>query len=87
MSAKKPKGWKVTAYDVELLYLLDKAGHRIKEVVVTWHNRDLSDTKSQSGEFARYLNESIEMAKEISRVKRNELRGLYDPVKAGPSPS
>ena len=31
---EKPSGWKVTAYDVELLYLLDKAGYRIREVDV-----------------------------------------------------
>lgn len=75
--AVRPSGWKVSAYDVELLYLFEKAGYRIKEVEVEWCNRDLSDTKSQSGELARYVNESIEMAKEVARVKTNELKGLY----------
>jgi dolichyl-phosphate beta-glucosyltransferase len=78
--AEKPAGWKVSAYDVELLYLFEKAGHRIKEVEVDWCNRDLSDTKSQSGELARYVHESIEMAREVARVKTNELKGLYDEV-------
>jgi glycosyltransferase involved in cell wall biosynthesis len=76
--AEKPAGWKVSAYDVELLYLFEKAGYRIQEVVVRWRNRDVSDTKGQQGELARYLHESLEMAKEVFRVKRNELRGLYE---------
>lgn len=76
--AEKPTGWKVSAYDVELLYLFERAGYRIKEVVVSWRNRDMSDTKSQSGELTRYVNESIEMAKEVTRVKLNAMKGLYD---------
>jgi dolichyl-phosphate beta-glucosyltransferase len=76
--ADKPTGWKVSAYDVELLYLFEKAGYRIQEVVVRWRNRDVSDTKGQQGELVRYLEESLEMAKEVVRVKRNELRGLYE---------
>jgi dolichyl-phosphate beta-glucosyltransferase len=76
----KPSGWNVTAYDVELLYLLEKAGYRIKEVAVTWRNRDVSDTKSQRGDLARYLNESLQMAREVSRVKINQLKGMYEDV-------
>ena len=60
------------------MYLLEKAGYRIKEVVVEWSNRDRSDTKSQTGELAQYLNESVDMAKEILRVKINQRKGLYD---------
>lgn len=73
-----PVGWKVSAYDVELLFLCDLAGYQIKEVVVEWLNRDISDTKSQQGELTRYLQESLEMAKEIVRVKLNQLRGFYE---------
>lgn len=76
--ASRPSGWKVSAYDVELLYLFEKSGCAIKEVEVAWHNRDVSDTKGQQGELARYLRESIDMAREVYRVKRNERRGLYD---------
>ena len=47
-------------------------------MVVRWRNRDLSDTKGQSGELARYVNESIEMAREVIRVKLNQSKGLYD---------
>lgn len=75
--AERPSGWRVSAYDVELLYLFEKAGYRMREVVVEWRNRDLSDTKSQTNELARYVHESLDMAKEVLRVKRNELRGLY----------
>jgi dolichyl-phosphate beta-glucosyltransferase len=74
----RPKGWKVSAYDVELLYLFGRAGYEIKEIEVKWHNRDESDTKDQTGEMARYLRESLEMVKEVMRVKRNQIKGLYD---------
>jgi glycosyltransferase involved in cell wall biosynthesis len=77
----KSVGWKVTAYDVELLYLIEKAGYRIKEVTVDWYNRDQSDTKSRiKGELPRYLRESVEMGQEILRVKINQWQGLYDGV-------
>ncbi len=76
--AERPTGWKVSAYDVELLYIMEKAGYTIKEVVVEWQNRDVSVTKGQQNELVRYVNESLEMAREIMRVKRNELRGMYD---------
>jgi dolichyl-phosphate beta-glucosyltransferase len=76
----KPTGWKVTAYDVELLFLVEQAGYRIKEVEVNWSNRDRSDTKSQSSEMVRYVNESIDMAKQVTRVKLNQLKGLYNKV-------
>jgi glycosyltransferase involved in cell wall biosynthesis len=77
---EKPSGWKVTAYDVEMLYLVEKAGYRIKEVVVNWSNRDQSDSKSHTSDLARYVNESIDMAKQVIRVKLNQLKGLYDKV-------
>jgi len=74
-------GWQVTAYDVELLYLIGKAGYRIKEVTVDWYNRDQSDTKSRTrGEMPRYLRESVEMGREILRVKINQWQGLYNNV-------
>jgi len=73
-----PSGWKVTAYDVELLYLFERAGCTIKEVEVAWENRDVSDTKGQGGELGRYMRESWSMAREVLRVNVNRLRGLYD---------
>lgn len=73
-----PSGWKVTAYDVELLYLLERAGHKIQEVEVEWKNRDQSDTKGQEGELKRYMRESLNMAREVLRVNVNRIRRLYD---------
>jgi len=74
-------GWQVTAYDVELLFLIRRAGIRIKEVTVDWYNRDQSDTKSHTrGEIPRYMRESIEMGREILRVKINQWQGLYDGI-------
>jgi dolichyl-phosphate beta-glucosyltransferase len=76
----KPTGWKVTAFDVEFLYLVDRAGYRIQEVLVSWRNRDTSDTKSQQGDLSRYVHESINMAREVTRVKLNQLKGVYDQI-------
>ncbi len=78
--AERPSGWKVSAYDVELLYIMERAGYTIKEVVVEWQNRDVSVTKGQQCDFFRYINESVEMFREILRVKRNEMRGMYDQI-------
>jgi dolichyl-phosphate beta-glucosyltransferase len=75
-----PSGWKVTAYDVELLYLFERAGYSIQEVEVEWENRDESDTKGHSGELVRYMRESVSMAKQVLRVNVNRIRGLYDDV-------
>ncbi|MBP9817643.1 glycosyltransferase [Candidatus Shapirobacteria bacterium] len=69
-------GWRVTAFDVELLFMAQKRGYKIKEVVVDWRNEDTSDTKGDS--VKRYQKESVQMIQEIIRVKKNDLRGLYD---------
>jgi dolichyl-phosphate beta-glucosyltransferase len=75
---EQPIGWKVSAYDVELLYLFERDGYSMKEVEVEWQNRDESDTKYQAGQLSRYLQESIEMSKEVLRVKFNQIKGLYN---------
>lgn len=66
------KGWKVTSYDVELLFLIEKFGGKIKEVLVEWKNEDVSTGKQRS-----YLKESQEMFRQVLRVKLNDIRGLY----------
>ena len=66
-------GWKVTAFDVELLFLAERAGYRLGEVQVSWANRDRSRGKRKS-----YLAESREMASQVLRVKLNAWRGFYD---------
>ncbi len=68
---KKTKGWKVGAFDVELLFIAQKRGYQIAEVVVNWEDKDLVKKK-------KYFKESKEMLMEILRVKLNDLRGKYD---------
>jgi len=68
----KVTGWKVTSFDVELLFIADKQKYKIKEVPVEWKDRDISKGKEKS-----YLKESKEMLTQILRVKLNDLKGLY----------
>lgn len=70
---KEVKGWKVTSFDVELLFIAEKLGYKIKEVSIEWQDRDVSKGKKKS-----YLKESKEMLGQIIRVKINDIRGLYD---------
>ena len=70
------KGWRVSAFDVELLFMAQKWGYKIKEVEVDWQNEDISDTKGNDG--ARYKKESQQMLQEIIRIIRNNLQGVYD---------
>lgn len=70
------KGWRVSAFDVELLFMAQKWGHKIKEVEVEWKNEDLSTTKGDNA--TRFQKESKQMIQEIIRVKRNDLQGIYD---------
>ena len=66
-------GWRVTAYDVEMLFVAKKLGHRIKEVPVLWQQEDVSTSKQKS-----FVRESREMLSEVLRVKWNDLRGQYN---------
>ncbi len=66
-------GWKVTAYDVEMLHLAKKMGATIKEVRVIWKNEDTSQGKSRN-----FIKESLEMFFEILRVRVNDLLGKYN---------
>lgn len=73
------KGWRVSAFDVELLFMAQKWGYKIKEVPVDWQDEDLSTTKGNDS--LRFKKESKQMIQEIIRVKRNDLNGLYDQKK------
>lgn len=66
-------GWKVTAYDVELLHIAKKLKAKIKEVRVVWRNEDASLGKSRN-----FVKESIEMLFEIMRVRANDMLGKYN---------
>lgn len=66
-------GWTVSAFDVELLFLAEKAGYKLKEVDVEWSDQDKSTSKDR-----KFINESLDMLKQILTVKLNDLRGLYN---------
>ena len=69
------KGWRVTAYDVEMLFIANKLNYQIKEVPVQWKNEDTSDTKGDAN--TRYVKESKQMAQEVWRIFTNNLKGKY----------
>ncbi|KKU45814.1 MAG: Glycosyl transferase family 2 [Microgenomates group bacterium GW2011_GWC2_46_7] len=66
-------GWKVTAYDVEMLYLAEKLEAEIQEVRVVWRDEDTSSDKRRN-----FIKESIEMFLEILRVSLNDMLGKYE---------
>ena len=70
---RRGEGWRVGAWDVELLYVAEKLGYEIKEVPVSWRDRDTSTSKERE-----FVSESVEMLKEVIRVRLNSLRGKYD---------
>lgn len=65
-------GWRVSAYDAELLFLAEKHGYKIAEVPVLWEDKDISKGKQRS-----FVKESKDMLFEIIRVRINDLRGEY----------
>lgn len=73
---KIQSGWRVSAFDVEMLFLAQKMNYKIKEVEVNWKNEDTSNTKGS--DFARFKKESQQMFTEIIRVKTNDLLGKYE---------
>lgn len=69
---KRVKGWRVSAFDVELLFLAEKLGFKIKEVPVLWEDIDVALGKKKN-----FLRESWQMLAEILRVKLNDIKGIY----------
>jgi len=69
---RKIKGWRVSAFDVELLFLAKKLGYKIKEVPVSWEDRDVAQGKKKN-----FFKESRQMFQEIIRVRLNEFFGRY----------
>ena len=70
---QQASGWRVTAFDVELLYLAQKAGCKIKEVEVIWQDEDIATGKNKS-----FIKESRQMLEQIVNVKKNDWRGKYE---------
>lgn len=77
-SDEKVVGWKVTSYDVEFLYAAQKHGFKIAEVEVDWEQRDLSMAVKKSANKTKFIKESLDMLRELWRIKVNDLRGYYD---------
>ncbi|MFH1601735.1 MAG: glycosyltransferase [Candidatus Shapirobacteria bacterium] len=73
---QRAKGWVVSSYDVELLYMASVKGAKIKEVVVTWEDEDISTSKGNNY-LARYFKEAKKMFFQILQVKRNQWQGKY----------
>lgn len=73
----RPAGWHVTAFDVELLFLLSRAGFSIREVEVEWRHRDRKESRPAGGRLSDYLRESLEMAEEVLHVRLKDLMGGY----------
>jgi hypothetical protein len=67
------KGWTVSAFDVELLFLAEKFNSKLKEVDVVWKDEDVTTKKDR-----RFVKESADMLKQILQVKINDLKGVYD---------
>lgn len=76
---KTPKdtksGWKPTAFDVELMVAGEARRYKIAEVPILWEDRDVSTGKSRG--MAKFIKESLEMIREVFRVKFNDVRGYY----------
>ncbi len=53
---------------------------------MSWRNRDVSDTKGQTGELSRYVRESVEMLCEVLRVKLNHLAACITRAKRASVP-
>jgi dolichyl-phosphate beta-glucosyltransferase len=66
---REAKGWQVTAFDVELLYLAERAGYRIGEATVAWANRDVAQGKNKS-----YWRESRHMADQVFKILLRRMR-------------
>lgn len=66
-------GWRVSSYDVELLFIANKFSYRIIEVAIKWEDTDVTKSKKRS-----YFKESKNMLIEILRVRLNDWQGKYD---------
>ena len=69
LNDKEISGGRVSAFDVEILYIARKLGYKIKEVPVIWYYG--GDSKVHN------VKDSYYNAKDVFKVKFNSLRGLY----------
>ena len=66
------------SWDTELLFIAKKRGYKIKEVPIVWEDRDESVAKAAERKQGKFVKESIDMLKQIFRVRLNDFRGFYD---------
>ncbi len=71
------QGWTVGAFDVEFLVIARMRGYKIAEVFIKWEDRDESVAKAQERRQGKFIKESVDMAKEVLRVKYNQTMGYY----------
>ena len=67
--ANEVHGARVTAFDVELLFIARKYGHRIAVIPITWEYGDHSKVNP--------LTDTVQNALDVLRVKWNDLHGRY----------
>ncbi len=72
------KGWTVGSWDAEFLFIAIKYGYKIKEVPVLWENRDQAMGTKESTSKGQFVKESLDMVKQIFRVRINDLKGFYE---------
>ena len=68
-NSPKVQGAMVTGFDVEVLFLARKLNYRVREVPVRWFH--------VSGSKVNPVKDSLRMIGDISKVRLNDMRGLY----------
>lgn len=66
---QKVQGALVTAFDVELLFIAKKHGHKIKEVPIIWHHVSTSRVSP--------IKDSLRMLRDVIKIRMNDFRGVY----------
>ena len=67
--AREVRSARVTAFDVELLYIARKLGHRIAIIPITWQYGDQSKVNP--------VTDTVQNVLDVLKVKWNDLRGRY----------
>lgn len=67
--AKEAAVPKVTAFDVEVLFVAKKLGYKIKEVPVSWHHVKTTRVNPWRDSFSMFW--------DVVKVRINDLKGLY----------
>lgn len=57
------------AFDVELLFLANKYGYKIREIPIVWHHRETNRVSP--------IKDSLRMLSDIIKIRIAEVRGLY----------